>query len=70
MQAGYHERNRNFDNSLEDKEQMLHYETYDKANYVFNGISYVSHDDTFLLTGKMWDHFYKVKLDYHKYVQK
>lgn len=45
-----------------------HYFYYDGGNNVLNGIAYNASDDTFILTGKMFNHIYKAKLDYRKYV--
>ena len=57
-----------FDNSPDPVDQYIHYKMYDWGNNVLNGVAYVAEDDTFLITGKMWDHIYKVKLDYRDFV--
>ena len=46
-----------------------HFATYDYPNNVMNGVAYVPDDDTFLVTGKMWDFLWKIKLNYHDYVR-
>lgn len=43
-------------------------ESYDWGNNVLNGIAYNKYRDTFMLTGKMWDFVYEVKLDYRDYI--
>lgn len=58
----------NFENDRDPETLFKHYSTWDQTNNVFNGIAYRKQDDTFLVTGKMWDHIYQVKLDYRKYV--
>ena len=55
----------NFNNSMEEEHVFRHYASYDYENNLFNGIAYDSRDDTFLLTGKMYDNIYKVKIQYH-----
>ena len=48
-----------------DKESVdAHYKYYDWNNNVLNGIAYDARSNTFLLTGKMWNHVYRVKLNY------
>ena len=42
---------------------------YDFNNNVLNGIAYREETDTFLVTGKMWDFLFEVKLDYHDYIR-
>ena len=54
----------NFDNDQDEEAMYRHYASYDMPNNVFNGITYQPLDDTFLVSGKMWNHIYKVKLDY------
>ena len=58
----------NFNNSLDEEHVYKHYNMWDKENNVLNGIAYRQVDDTFVLTGKMWNHIHQVKLDYHQYV--
>lgn len=58
----------NFENNRDPEAMYKHYASYDRANNVFNGIAYQKEDDTFLLTGKMWNHIYQVRLDYKRYI--
>ena len=37
---------------------------YDYLNNVLNGIAYYPKNDSFLISGKMWDFIYEIKLDY------
>ena len=39
------------------------------GNHVLNGIAYDWHRDTFIITGKMWDLAFEVKLDYKPYIR-
>ena len=41
---------------------------YDYLNAVLNGIAYFPKNDSFLITGKMWDFIFEVKLDYYQYM--
>ena len=43
--------------------------TYDKANAVLNGIAYYESNDSFLISGKLWDFIYEIKFDYHDYMK-
>ena len=36
--------------------------TYDYRNNVLNGIAYYKENDSFLITGKMWDFLFEVNL--------
>ena len=38
--------------------------SYDDGNAVLNGIAYREETDTFIVSGKLWDHIYEVRLDY------
>ena len=38
-------------------------------NAVLNGIAYDKQRDTFVITGKMWDLAFELKLDYAKYIK-
>ena len=38
--------------------------SYDKRNNVFNGVAYDEQEDVFYVTGKKWQHIFKVKLNY------
>ena len=58
----------NFNNSRELEDVYSHYLHYDEENNVFNGIAYIPERDSFLMTGKMWNHMHEVKLDYRKYI--
>jgi glutamine cyclotransferase len=58
----------NFDDDQNQEVMYKHYASYDQGNNVLNGIAYQAKDDTFLLTGKMWNHIYKVRLDYKNYI--
>ena len=42
----------------------LEYTSYESLNAVLNGIAYYPPNDTFILTGKLWDVIFEVKLDY------
>ena len=59
----------NFDNKKDANARYKHYKMYDTANNVLNGIAYDNSTDTFLVTGKMWDHVYQIKLDYEEKVK-
>ena len=59
-----YDRHPNYDNDQDEEAMFKHFSTYDQDNNCFNGIAYLPQDDTFLVTGKMWNHIYKVKLDY------
>ena len=52
-----------------EEEAYLDFATYDWANNVLNGIAYQSLDDSFLITGKMWHHIWKVQIDYRKDIE-
>ena len=41
---------------------------YDWTNHVLNGIAYHPPTDTFLITGKMWDFIWQIKLDYEYFI--
>ena len=43
--------------------------TFDHNNAVLNGIAYYESHDSFLITGKLWDFIYEIKLDYHNYMK-
>ena len=58
----------NFANSQDDVSMFAHFAYYDEGNFVFNGIAYEPETNTFLLTGKMWNHIYRVKMDYAKFI--
>lgn len=59
----------NFDNLKDDISMWKHYGFYyDVGNFVFNGIAHDEKDDSFFLTGKMWNHIYKVKIDYQSFI--
>ena len=45
-----------------------HYEFYDINNNMLNGIAYLRESDTFLVTGKMWNHIYQLRLNYRPYI--
>ena len=38
-------------------------------NSYLNGIAYFEPNDTFLITGKMWDFIYEIRLNYKKFVK-
>ena len=42
---------------------------YDWGNAVLNGIAYQDSNDSFIISGKLWDFIYEVKLDYRKYMK-
>jgi len=42
---------------------------YDYSNAVLNGIAYIESKDSFIISGKIWDFIYLVKLDYKKYME-
>lgn len=42
----------------------LEFTAYEKLNAVLNGIAYYPPNDTFIMTGKLWDVLFEVKLDY------
>ena len=56
---------------LEIQKKHLNYmgTAYYWQNAVLNGIAYYEKYDTFIITGKLWDFIYKVKLDYKDHVQ-
>ena len=56
----------NFHNSEDPSQLYRHYLFYDWNNYVFNGIAYDDKSESFLVTGKMWDFIYKVRLNEKK----
>mgnify|MGYP002632966063 CR=1 FL=1 len=58
----------NFQNSEDEEKIYRHYSNYDDQNNVLNGIAYSEKGDFFILTGKMFDHIHKVRLDYQNYV--
>lgn len=39
-----------------------------QLNAVLNGIAYYEPNDSFLITGKLWDNIYEVKLNYRDYI--
>jgi len=43
--------------------------SYDSANAVLNGIAYYQSNDSFLISGKLWDFIYEIKFDYHIYMK-
>ena len=51
-------------------DRFLHYQFYDWWNNVPNGIAYDQSDDTFWITGKMWDFAFNVQLDYQEVIDK
>jgi glutamine cyclotransferase len=52
------------------EDEYLDFATYDWGNNVLNGVAYDSKDDSFIVSGKMWHHIFKVKLDYRDSIQK
>jgi glutamine cyclotransferase len=38
---------------------------YYLGNAVLNGIAYYEKNDSFLISGKMWDFIYEIKFDYN-----
>lgn len=55
---------------LDKQKEYLDYSgtSYYWSNAVLNGIAYYEENDTFIITGKLWDFIYQVKLDYRDYV--
>ena len=45
---------------IKDKKELF----YDWNDNVLNGIAYYPPNDSFLVTGKLWDFIFEVKLDY------
>ena len=58
----------NFNNTEEDEDIYRHYNFWDPTNNVLNGIAYQIRDDSFILTGKMFDFIYNVRIKYHEYI--
>lgn len=58
----------NFGQSDDPEDMYRHYAFYDNANNVLNGIAYLLESDSFLVTGKMWNHIYQIRLNYRPYV--
>ena len=44
--------------------------SYDFGNAVLNGIAYYEKNDSFIISGKIWDHIYEIKLDYENYIER
>jgi len=59
----------NFANSPDPEDVYKHFSTYDWGNNVLNGVAYLKEDDSFLITGKMWNHVYKIEVDYRDAVE-
>ena len=51
-------------NSIHQYEKGLSYTWDESRNAVLNGIAYYPPNDSFILTGKLWDLCFEVKLNY------
>ena len=51
-------------NGIHQFEKGLSYTWNESANAVLNGIAYYPPNDSFIITGKLWDLCFEVKLDY------
>ena len=51
--------------------QHLNYSgtSYYWANAVLNGIAYIEANDSFIVTGKLWDFIYEIELNYRNFVE-
>lgn len=51
------------------KRNGLTYTQFEKGNVCLNGIAYYKPNDSFIMTGKLWDLSFEIKLDYMKYIK-